>query len=70
MITDLLFFHGAITRFIWVLLVCLVVVMACGMLWIVWGFIVERVEAACMGKWSVRMSSSQPDKNGRAPWQR
>ncbi|MBK6556033.1 MAG: hypothetical protein IPG16_02080 [Comamonadaceae bacterium] len=48
MILDLVFFPGAITRFIWVLLACLVLVVVCGALWIVGGFIVGLVENACM----------------------
>lgn len=49
MITDLVFFPDAITRFVWVLLLGLGWVVACLLLWIVGGFIVERVEAACYG---------------------
>ena len=50
MITDLVFFPDAITRFVWVLLACMMIVVACGVLWIVGGFVVGLVEEACMDR--------------------
>lgn len=69
MITDMVFFSDAITRFVWVLLACMALVVACGALWIVGGFVVGRVEEACMGKRGTRIQAVPPDKKGRAPWQ-
>lgn len=57
MITDLVFFPDAITRFVWVLLACMMIVVACGVLWIVGGLMVGWVEEACMGR-------RGPDKRG------
>ena len=70
MITDLVFMPDAITRFVWVLLACMMVVVACGVLWIVGGFVVGLVEDACMGKRSARTPAGPPDKKGYPPWQR
>lgn len=58
MIPDLVFFPDAITRFVWVLLACMMIVVACGVLWIVGGFVVGLVEEACMNR-------LKPDKRGK-----
>lgn len=60
MIADLVFFPAAIMRFFWALMGLMAAFVACGLLWILWALLVERVEAAraekrCLGERDMRL---------------
>lgn len=62
MSADLVLFPGVITHFVWVLLAFMALVVACGALWIVGGFVAALVEEACMRRTTTKATSSTPPK--------